>query len=115
MEKPGRKPVGFELRPMTRTVTGRLDMKPAARPPARRAKAGPASIRDFDRDALKAALLAVVGKDWIERDDAIRAAAQRLGFARLGKRIRAAFASAVNGLIRQGRLEYDGSLIRRTT
>ena len=114
---------GFELRPSSRAVTRRLDFpaaakgarEPAVAPPTRKAKAGPASIRDFDRDALKEALLAVVGTDWIERDDAIRAAAERLGFARLGKRIRAAFASAVNGLIRQGRLEYDGSLIRRTT
>jgi len=41
------------------------------------------------------------------------AATERLGFGRLGKRIRAAFASAVNGLIRQNRLEYNGSQIRR--
>jgi len=38
---------------------------------------------------------------------------RRLGFERLGNRIRAAFASAVNGLIRQKRLGHDGSLIRK--
>ena len=39
--------------------------------------------------------------------------AERLGFGRLGKRIRAAFASAITGLLRQNRLEHDGSQIRR--
>jgi len=112
---------GFELRPPSRAVTRRLDFPAAAKGAREPAVALPAPtaesppINAFSRDQLKDALLAVVGKKWIERDDAIRAAAGRLGFKRLGKRIRAAFASAVNGLIRQGRLEYDGSLIRRTT
>lgn len=70
------------------------------------------SVEDFSRNQLKAALLAVVGTEWIDRDNAIRLAARRLGFERCGSRVRQAFASAVNGLIRQGRLEYDGSLIR---
>ena len=40
-------------------------------------------------------------------------AGQILGFRRLGKRIRAAFGSAVSGLIRQKHPGYDGSLIRK--
>ena len=43
----------------------------------------------------------------------IRAAAGYLGFACTGKRIEAAFKSAVTGLIRQGELERDGEEIRR--
>ncbi len=51
-------------------------------------------------------------KRW-ERDEAIRVAARRLGFARTGSRIRKAFKSAINGAIRRGLLEYDGILIRK--
>ena len=54
-----------------------------------------------------------MGRKWWAREDAIRAAARRLGFARTGNRIRDAFKSAVNGAIRRGLLEYDGQLIRR--
>ena len=110
---------GFELRPPSRAVTRRLDfpaVAKGAREPAVAPRAPTAespSINAFSRDQLKAALLEVMGSEWIERDDAIRAAAERLGFARLGKNIRQAFASAVNGLIRQKHLEYDGSQIRR--
>ena len=43
----------------------------------------------------------------------IRAAAGYLGFACTGKRIEAAFKSAITGLIRQGELERDGERIRR--
>ena len=49
----------------------------------------------------------------IDVHDAIRDAAYHLGFARTGKRIAKAFASAINGLIRQKQLEYAGSMIRR--
>jgi hypothetical protein len=114
---------GFELRPPSRLVTRRIGFAPArkaeAAPPPALAPAAPAAreapeppaIADFDRDQLKAALLAVVGTEWIERDAAIRAAACRLGFERCGKRVRAAIASAITGLLRQGRLRYDGSMI----
>jgi len=44
---------------------------------------------------------------------AMRAAAQHLGFRRTGKRIQAAFKSAITGLLRQHRLEHDGNQIRR--
>jgi len=114
----------FKLRSATRTVTGRLDMghgkaharrSRAKKAPARKAKSGSVSINDFDRDQLKDTLLEVVGTDWTERDDAIRAAARSLGFKRTGKRIQAAFKSAITGLLRQHRLESDGSEIRRTS
>ena len=70
------------------------------------------SIEDYGRDELKDQIVAVAD-GWIEREDAVRAAARRLGFRRIGRRIRAAFASAINGALRQGRLEVDRSLIRR--
>jgi len=109
---------GFELRPPSRAVTRRMDFtaatggvrKPIVVPPAPAAESLPISA--FSRDQLKEALLAVVGSDWMDRDEAIRAAAKRLGFHRLSKRIRAAFASALTGLIRQGRIDYDRSHIR---
>jgi len=115
------KPPEFELRPDTRTVTGRLDLgrgkagartQRAKRPTAGKSKSGSLSINDFDRDRLKDALLDVVGTDWIKRDDAIREAARSLGFRRCGKRIHKAFASAITGLLRQNRLESTGSQIR---
>ena len=55
-----------------------------------------------------------MGRKWWTRDDAIRAAARRLGFRRTGSHISKAFKSAINGAIRRGSLEYDGQLIRRT-
>jgi hypothetical protein len=86
---------------------------PAPTSPAARNASESPSIADFDRDQMKEALLAVVGTNWMERDAAIRAAAKRLGFGRLSNRIRAAFASAVNGLIRQKELQYEGTQVRR--
>jgi hypothetical protein len=54
-----------------------------------------------------------MGRKWWAREDAIRAASRRLGYARTGRRIRDAFKSAINGAIRRGLLEYDGQLIRK--
>jgi len=114
---------GFELRPPSRAVTRRMEFAPArkaeAEPapapaaPAAREASGPPSIADFDRDQLKAALLAIIDAKWVERDDAIRLAARHLGFERCGSRVRQAFASAVNGLIRQKELQYEGTQVRR--
>ncbi len=56
-----------------------------------------------------------MGKKWWVRDDAIRAAARRLGFRRTGSQIRDAFKSTVTGAIRRGLLEYDGKSVRRAT
>ena len=71
------------------------------------------TIEDYDRDFLKKILLSVMGNTWWDQDDAIRAAAYHLGFARTGHRICDAFKSAINGLIRQGQLERAGSSLRR--
>jgi len=62
---------------------------------------------------LISALLKGMGRKWWTRDDAIRAAARRLGFHRTGTQIREAFKSAINGAIRRGLLEYDGNRVRR--
>jgi hypothetical protein len=55
-----------------------------------------------------------MGRKWWERDACVRLTARRLGYARTGSRIRDAFKSAINGAIRRGLLEYDGTQIRRT-
>lgn len=58
-------------------------------------------------------LLAAMGRKWWLREDAIRAASRRLGYARTGRRIVQSFKSAINGAIRRGLLEYEGERIRR--
>lgn len=73
-----------------------------------------ATIDDYNRDELIGTLLAAMGTSWWGRQDAIRAAAHRLGFRRTGSQIRKAFKSAINGAIRRGLLEYDDHIIRRS-
>jgi hypothetical protein len=73
-----------------------------------------ATIDDYNRDELIGTLLAAMGTTWWDREDAIRAAAHRLGFRRTGSKIRKAFKSAINGAIRRGLLEYDDHIIRRS-
>ena len=74
----------------------------------------PALINAYTREELISHLLTAMGRKWWAREDAIRAAARRLGYARTGSCIRDAFKFAVNGAIRRGLLEYDGQLIRKT-
>ena len=57
--------------------------------------------------------LAAIGSGWWDRAEAIREAARYLGFARTGPRIQRAFKSAINGLIRQSKLEREGGQVRR--
>jgi hypothetical protein len=72
------------------------------------------SIADYRRDALKDQLLASMqGHAWAERDESIRRFARWLGFRRTGPSIDEAARSVINGLIRDGRLESNGSQIRR--
>jgi hypothetical protein len=71
------------------------------------------AINDYARDDLIEALLNAMGRPWVEREDAIRAAARHLGFRRTGSQIRDAFKSAINGAIRRGLLKYDGDYLRR--
>jgi methylaspartate ammonia-lyase len=63
---------------------------------------------------LKEYLLAAMGSAWWEQDDAIRAGTRYLGFRRTGSAIVEAFKSVINGLIRQGLLERDGSRLKKT-
>ncbi len=68
-----------------------------------------------DRDALKEQFLASLGgRAWTERDDAIQAFARWMGFRRTGATIDETVRSLINGLLREHRLESDGSQIRRT-
>ncbi|GEM_PF-3977074 len=71
------------------------------------------SIADYPRDLLKKTLLSVVGRTWTTRRDAITLAARHLGFERTGAKIKAAFKSALTGLLRPGEFEYDGNMVRR--
>jgi hypothetical protein len=50
---------------------------------------------------------------WIEREEAMRLAARRLGFRRTGAAIQERFKSVIRGAILRGLLEYDGNVIRK--
>ncbi len=52
------------------------------------------------------------GRDY-EREDVIRDVANHLGFRRLSETVRDPIKSAINGAIRRGILEYNGSCIWR--
>jgi hypothetical protein len=72
------------------------------------------SITDYERHFLKKQFLAAIDRPWIHRDEAIQTFARWLGFRRTGPLIEETARSLINGLIREGRLESDGSeLIRR--
>ncbi len=74
------------------------------------------SIDDFERGHLKdqfIAALAAESSGYVERADAIRAFARWLGYARTGDKIEANALSLINGLLREGRLEASGSMIRK--
>ncbi|OGO25000.1 MAG: hypothetical protein A2W33_01260 [Chloroflexi bacterium RBG_16_52_11] len=71
-------------------------------------------ITDYDRDFLKGQFLSsLTGRRWVERADAYRLFARWMGFRRTGRSIEETAKSLVNGLIRDGRIESDGSRIRR--
>jgi hypothetical protein len=75
---------------------------------------GNRTITDYSRDELKEYFLAAVGRNWLERPEAIRAATRYLGFSRTGPTIEDTWKSIINRLIRSGDLESDESAIRRT-
>src|SRR5260221_9331404 len=56
---------------------------------------------------------AMQGHAWAERNDSIRRFSRWLGFRRTGPSIDDTARSVINGLIRDGRLESNGSQIRR--
>jgi hypothetical protein len=73
------------------------------------------TIEQYDRVFLKEQFLAsLLGRQWIEREDAVRAFARWMGFRRIGPTIEDAARSLMNGLLREDRLEGDGPRIRRS-
>jgi hypothetical protein len=76
---------------------------------------GTRGIIDYKRDFLSDQFVASMpGRGWIERDESVRRFAIWLGFRRASPFVDGAARSVINGLIRDGRLEARGSLIRRT-
>lgn len=72
------------------------------------------TIAAYQRDFLKDQFLAALpGRQWVERDAAMRRFARWLGFKRTGKAIDDSARSLINGLLREGRLESTGTQIRR--
>jgi AIPR protein len=72
------------------------------------------NISDYEKEFLKGQFLASMqGRGWTERSESIRMFARWLGFRRTGPYIEEAARSAINGLIREDRLESNGSEIRR--
>jgi len=65
---------------------------------------------DFLKDQFLAAL---EGNSWRERDDAIRGFARWMGYSKTSPQIDEKARSIINGLIREGRLESEGTRIRR--
>ena len=73
------------------------------------------NIDHYQRSFLKEQFLAsLLGRPWIERDDAIRAFARWMGFRRTGQTIDDTARSLINGLVREKHVERDGSRIRKT-
>jgi type I restriction enzyme S subunit len=72
------------------------------------------TITDYTRDELKDYFLAAIGSTWHDRPEAIRLATRYLGFTRTGPNIEDTWKSIINGLIRTGQLDSDGSRIRST-
>ncbi len=73
------------------------------------------TIEQYDRDFLKDQFLASLGgKQWASRVNAIKGLARWLGFKRTGASIDENARSLINGLLREGRLESNGSEIRRS-
>ncbi len=66
----------------------------------------------YFRGELKKYLLQAMGRNWWEQEDAIRAAASYLGFQRVSPISHKALQSAINGALRQHRLERDKTRIR---
>jgi len=79
-------------------------------------RASMAGMEADDRDFMKDQFLAAVsqrGHLWIEREEASRIFAHWLGFRRTGSQIQDTVKSLINGLIRDQRLESEGTCIRR--
>ncbi|MGM4889903.1 AIPR family protein [Tardiphaga sp. 11_C7_N12_6] len=76
---------------------------------------GAGKVTDYDRSVLKDQFIASMpSRSWIERTDSIVGFARWLGYRRTGAIIDETARSIITGLIREARLESDGSRIRRT-
>ncbi len=73
------------------------------------------SIADYEREEILDILLAAMPRAWVEREEAIRAAARHLGFRRTGPALQEAFKSAINGAIRRGLIESNKDWIRKNS
>ena len=72
------------------------------------------SISEYQLDFLKEQFLASLeGHAWKEREDAIRDFARWLGYSRTSEQIDENARSIINGLIRQGKIEAEGTRVRR--
>jgi hypothetical protein len=72
------------------------------------------AIEHYERAFLKEQFLAaLVGYGWVEREDSIRAFSRWLGFSRTGSKISETAHSLISALLREKRLEADGTWIRR--
>ncbi|MCE5187490.1 MAG: hypothetical protein LLF76_15320 [Planctomycetaceae bacterium] len=71
------------------------------------------SMGDYDKEFLKDMFLEAIGRNWIDRYEAMQAAARYLGFTRTGPAIQDLLKSVINGLIRQSRLQTNGPELRR--
>ena len=72
-------------------------------------------IRNYDRNWLKESFLGALGRTWVSRDESFRQLARWLGYARTGPNIEETARSLIRGLLREGRIETDGTdRIRRT-
>ena len=71
-----------------------------------------ADDRGFMKDQFLAAI-SQAGHLWIEREEASRIFAHWLGFRRTGSQIQDTVKSLITGLIRDQRLESEGTCIRR--
>lgn len=71
------------------------------------------TIGDFEREILKAQLLACLGRDWVERKDLAPRLARWLGFARTGPIIQATVKSLINSLLRSGDVQKRRDEVHR--
>ena len=75
---------------------------------------GARGIAEYERDFLKEQFIASLqSRSWRERDETIRDFARWLGFKRTGNVLDETVRSLINGLLREGRLEAEGTLIRK--
>ena len=73
------------------------------------------AMDDYTREELRDTLISVMRKGTpYEREEVIYAVAHHLGFSRVTDTVRAPIKSAINGAIRRGILDYEGSVVWRT-